>query len=184
MGASVGYEPASEQTGGLHKIDIYQGVAPITWSLERTKDVLSKDVEYCSAYQLPFFMIPTSFPRSADNKADTYNFNVKVHNLMPDDISVKPIEFIFEVKDAAFKVIYSRPLPPVSGVIPSNFGYNAVISWDHTGLDGKEVPSGNYFITLKRPADVSYNVLGNDEEKSVNISYARGCNLGVIPISI
>ncbi|MDF2652465.1 MAG: hypothetical protein K0Q73_8270 [Paenibacillus sp.] len=127
MGASVGYEPASEATNGLHKIDIYQGIAPISWSLERTDLIFSQATDICSSYNFPFYIIPAQFPRIADDKDDTHNFNLKVHNLMPDDISVKPIELTFEVTDEANNIIYSRPLPPVTGVIPSKFGFNAVV---------------------------------------------------------
>jgi hypothetical protein len=178
MGASVGYEPASEATNGLHKINIYQGVAPIAWSLERT-DLIFPQI--CSNFS--FYIVPTQ-SRSSDGKMDTYNFNLKVHNLMTDDISVKPIELTFEVTDEAGNVIYSRPLPPVSGVIPSKFGFNAAVSWDHTGLDGKEVPSGNYFIKLNRPKEISYKVLGSVEEKSVRIYSGMGCNLEYFRITI
>jgi hypothetical protein len=180
MGASVGYEPASEATNGMHKIDIYQGVAPIQWNLVRTEDVFPKSQDFCRSFPMPFYIMPTN----SESLGDTRNFKMRVHSLMNEDITVEPIELTFEITDEAGQVVYSRPLPPLSGVIPGNFGFYAEVSWDHTGLDGLEVPSGNYFIKLKRPDKVSYKVLDSDEEQSVGINRAMGCNLELFRITI
>lgn len=180
MGATVGYAPPNEHTD-LHKIDIHRGIAPIQWTLESTDQAFPKE-PVCRPRN-HFFVKPSPI-RNSDNSVDLYNHQFKVHNLMPDDITINPIELTFEVVDSNFNVIYSRPLPPLSGVIPSEFGYSATASWDHTDLDGKEVPSGQYFIRLKRPSKITYKVLGSDEERTASIGNNGYCNLDVYPINI
>lgn len=180
MGATVEYAPPNEQTD-LHQIDIYQGVAPSQWTLEST-DQVYPDKLICRPNN-HFFVVPYKIYNS-DNSYDKYNFLFKVHNFMPDDITINPLELTFEVLDLNFNVIYSRPLPSLSGVIPGEFGYSATASWDHTGLDGKEVPSGKYYIKIKRPAEITYKVLGSDEEKKESISKSGYCNLDMFQIDI
>ncbi|PYI57376.1 hypothetical protein [Paenibacillus flagellatus] len=182
MGATVEYVPPSDETG-VHKIDIIQGAAPIQWTLEPTETVFPKSQDICRPNHFPFYIMPSQ-TRNADSTTDTYHFTFRVHNLMPDDITVEPIELTFEVKDESGQVVYSRPLPPLSGVIPSNFGFSAAASWDHTGSDGEEVPPGTYYISLKRPAEVTFKVLGSDEEKNVLIVKGMGCNVEAFQIII
>jgi hypothetical protein len=80
--------------------------------------------------------------------------------------------------------VYSRPLPPLSGVIPGSFGYRATVTWDHTGSDGKEVPPGEYSVWLVRPSEVTYNVLGSEEMKTESIYGGMGCNLEYFGMTI
>ncbi|TMV49925.1 hypothetical protein FE783_10130 [Paenibacillus mesophilus] len=166
MGASVGYEPGSEATNWAHKIDIYQGKPVIEWRLMRVGVLVSN-----CAPGVPFFISPGG---AYENDRAFY---AQIHNNMKEDISVSPIELTFQVR-AGHEVVYSHKLPPFSGVIPSSFAYVASFTWDHTGMDGKEVPPGDYFIELVRPSTVNYQVLDNNEQKTVKIERRGGCNLG------
>jgi hypothetical protein len=170
MESRVDYQPPSDYTG-VHKIDIYQGIAPIKWSLQRS------DLSPLPLCRNPFFIVPVY-------SEDKYNFRVIVHNQMEEDIAVDSIELSLQVRDKDGNVVYSRSLPPLEGVIPSKFGYEAKVSWDHTGIDGNQISPGEYLIFLARPNAVNYKVLGNDESKSVSITRNMACNLNYYGITI
>ncbi|MFC3767651.1 hypothetical protein [Paenibacillus sp. GCM10012303] len=109
------------------------------------------------------------------------SFFAQIHNNMKEDISVSPIELTFQVRSMdSNEVVYSRTLPHFSGVIPSSFAFIASFTWDHTGTDGKEVSPGDYFIELVRPSTLNYQLLDNNEQKSVKIERMGGCNLGIM----
>ncbi|TNJ62241.1 hypothetical protein FE784_31650 [Paenibacillus hemerocallicola] len=170
MESRVDYQPPSDYTG-MHKIDIFQGIAPIKWSLQRSD---SAPLPRCND---PFFIVPVF-------SQDKYNFRVMVHNQMEEDINVDSIELTLQVRDKDGNVVYSRSLPPIEGVFPSKFGYEATVSWDHTGMDGNQVSPGEYLIFLERPNVVNYKVLGNDDSKSMSITRNMACNLNFYGITI
>lgn len=176
MGSRVEYEPPADDTE-VHKIDIFQGQAPIQWALERDDLSFAK---VCSGF--PFFIIPTK--AGVDGNLSDRFFNVYVHNFMNDDVTVNPVSITFKVTDQSGNMVYSRELPPLSGVIPGSFGYYTTISWDHTDSEGNEVPHGFYYIRLDRPSEVTYKVLGTDEEKTEKIYSGMGCNLEYFGITI
>lgn len=174
MGASVGFVPGASRSDGLHRIDIYRDKPAVVWKLEKVGQ------NFCSNF--PFLLMPMI---SETGSNETGKFTFYMHNQMKDDIQVTALELTMEVRDKAGKVVFSRALPPFSGVIPSQFGYAAEVTWDHTATDGKPVPQGEYFIHLVRPAAVQYNVLDQAEQKSVKIDRGLGgCNLDYFGITL
>jgi hypothetical protein len=90
MGATVAYTPPSESNGVL-KIDIFQGDAPIRWSLERTDLTFS---QVCRGY--PFYIVPSQ--AKVNGEWSNREFHIHFHNLMEDDIFVRSIELTLEIK--------------------------------------------------------------------------------------
>lgn len=170
MDSRVDYQPPADYTE-VHKIDIFQGVAPINWSLQRS------DLSPLPRCNDPFIIVPVY-------SQDKYNFRIIVHNQMEEDIDVDSIDLTLQVKDKAGTVVYSRSLPPLKGVYPSKFGYEATVSWDHTGNDGNQISPGDYLVFVDRPNVVNYKVLGNDENKSLSITRNMACNLNYYGITI
>ncbi|SHE13033.1 Uncharacterised protein [Chlamydia abortus] len=177
MGATVDYQYPSESTDGLHKIDIYQSVAPIEWTLER------KSVDPFCGKEQPFHI--TIGVDLIDDKPSDRAFIVSMNNNTDDDITVGPIDLTFQVRSTeSNEVVYGRPLPSFAGVIPSSYEYFAKVTWDHIGIDGKEVPPGEYYIEVVRPSTITYKVLDSDEEKTAIIERLGACNLGYFGITL
>ncbi|WP_010279831.1 hypothetical protein [Paenibacillus senegalensis] len=170
MGATVNYEQPGQD--GIHKIDIYQGKAPITWEpLRQGVDPFCQNTE-------TIFISPSYEEWINDN--ENLNLGVSITNNLDEDIMVSSIDLIFQVRPRdSREVIYSRTLPSFSGIIPSNFSYEAKFAWDLIGNDGKRVAPGDYYFELVRPKHVQYETLESEEVKTVEISKGvGGCNLG------
>jgi hypothetical protein len=178
MGAAVGYESASSREDGMNKIEILQAK---NWKLKRA---LTPN-QMCTG-------IPVTITVNHDPAADgttgfvpigeQSTFHVNLMNYMQDNMIINPVDLKFEVytmnPNGGFgTLVYSRSLPTISGLVPSQFGYEATINWDQRGLDGDLLSAGKYFINIKRPSDISYIVEGSNEQKSVLIASAMGCNL-------
>ncbi|WP_213586415.1 stalk domain-containing protein [Paenibacillus sp. J2TS4] len=169
MGATVNYQYPSESTDGLHKIGIYQEPS-LQWKLER------REFQRCEGY--PFYIVPGSF-----TPTNPYKFSFYLYNFMDEDILMSPVDLVFEVYSTKADtgemdtLVYSQPLSTFEGLVPSQYGYRFEIPWDRKGMDGEVLPTGDYFIKLKRPFEVTYSVVGSDELKTQGIYRGMGCNL-------
>lgn len=181
MGANVAFESASAHGDGLNKIDVAQSPT-INWSLKRA----TKPSEVCT--DIPFMSTVTYNPGDDGSvgvvpieKQST--FQVHLTNYMQENIIMDPIDITFEIYTMDRKtegigtLVYTRPLPTIEGLLPSKFGYDATITWDQKGRDGKVMTPGYYFVKIKRPFEISYTVEGSTVLKKVNITRQMGCNL-------
>jgi hypothetical protein len=184
MGATVAYESASVRADGKHKIDI---TPSMNWTLLRAPEPIGMcrgfpmtiTVNHVENEGAPSGVVPIDKPST---------FHVQLFNYTEGNMVMKPVNLDFEVytMDPATggmgTLVYSRPLPALTGLVPSQLGYEASITWDQKGLDGKQLPPAKYMIQVKRPSELSYTLEGSSELKTVRMDTGMGCNLNYFGI--
>jgi hypothetical protein len=180
MGATVDFVSATNQGDGMNEINITQ-VSPTIWELKRSS-ALS---EMCTG--IPFTITAAFSPGDGESSGDIpidkiNNYQIHVNNYMKENVDIDPMELVIEVyttdsQGAIGDLIYTHALPPLKGLIPSQFGYDATITWDQIRKDGNKLTPGDYFIVVKRPSQITYNLDGSNVNKTEDIVHFMGCNL-------